>query len=67
MIVEKGSTWYVSHYSPTISQRKLLVLVNGNKIKIDRQQHNGTSNFVSANVCYIKTDTLYTVANVYPF
>ena len=32
-----------------ISQRKMLVLVNGNKFKIDRQQHNRTSNFVSAN------------------
>ena len=31
------------------SQRKMLVLVNGNKFKIDRQQHNSTSNFVSAN------------------
>ena len=27
----------------------MLVLVNGNKFKIDRQQHNTTSNFVSAN------------------
>ena len=32
-----------------LSQRKMLVLVNGNKFKIDRQQHNSTSNFVSAN------------------
>ena len=27
----------------------MLVLVNGNKLKKDRQQHNSTSNFVSAN------------------
>ena len=27
----------------------MLVLVNGNKFKLDRQQHNSTSNFVSAN------------------
>ena len=27
----------------------MLVPVNGNKFKIDRQQHNSTSNFVSAN------------------
>ena len=32
-----------------LSQRKMLVLVNGNEFKIDRQQHNSTSNFVSAN------------------
>ena len=32
-----------------LSQRKMLVLVNGNKFKMDRQQHNSTSNFVSAN------------------
>ena len=31
------------------AHRKMLVLVNGNKFKIDRQQHNSTSNFVSAN------------------
>ena len=33
----------------SIAQRKMLVLVNRNKIKIDRQQHNSTSNFESAN------------------
>ena len=33
----------------SIPQRKMLVLVNGNKFKIDRLQHNSTSNFVSAN------------------
>ena len=27
----------------------MLLLVNGNKFKIDRQQHNRASNFVSAN------------------
>ena len=27
----------------------MLVLVNGNKFKIDRQQYHSTSNFVSAN------------------
>ena len=27
----------------------MLVQVSGNKFKIDRQQHNSTSNFVSAN------------------
>ena len=32
-----------------LSQRKMTVLVNGNKFEIDRQQHNSTSNFVSAN------------------
>ena len=36
-----------SDYS--LAQRKMLVLVNGNKFKKDRQQHNSTSNFVSAN------------------
>ena len=35
--------------SLTLSQRNMLVLVNGNKFKIDRQQHDRTSNFVSAN------------------
>jgi hypothetical protein len=34
---------------PPLPQRKMLVLVIGNKFKIDRQQHNSTSNFVSAN------------------
>ena len=34
---------------PGITQRKILVLVNGNKFKKDRQQHKSTSNFVSAN------------------
>ena len=34
----------------TVSQRKMLVLIDGNsKFKIDRQQHNSTLNFVSAN------------------
>ena len=32
-----------------ISQREMLVLFNGNKLKIDRQQHNSTSNFESPN------------------
>ena len=32
-----------------VAQRKMLVLANGNKFKIDRQQHNSTSNVVSAN------------------
>ena len=31
-----------------LTQRKMLVLVNVNKFKIDRQQHDSTSNFVSA-------------------
>ena len=31
-----------------LSQRNMLVLVLGNKFKIDRQQHNNTSTFVSA-------------------
>ena len=44
------------------SQRKILVLVNGNKFKIDRQQHNSTSNFVSANALiakFIRYDTSF--------
>ena len=44
------------------SQRKMLVLVNGNKFKIDRQQHNITSNFVSANALiakFIRYDTSF--------
>ena len=37
-------------YPSAISQSKMLVLVNGNKLKIDKQQHNSTptsrSNFM---------------------
>ena len=32
-----------------VSQRKMLVLVNGNKFKIGKQQHYSPSNCVSAN------------------
>ena len=32
----------------------MLVLANGNKLKIDRQQHNSTSNLVSANFLMAK-------------
>jgi hypothetical protein len=31
-----------------VTQKKMLVLVNGNNFKIDRQQHNSTSNSVSS-------------------
>ena len=43
-----------THCSWYIPQRKMLVLANGNKFKIDRQQHNSTSNFVSANFLIAK-------------
>ena len=39
----------MSRQGVEIAQRKMLVQVNGNQFKIDRQQHNSTSNFVSAN------------------
>ena len=42
------------HFNKIVSSHKwagswLRTAVNGNKFKIDRQQHNSTSNFVSAN------------------
>ena len=40
-----------------LAQKKMLVLVNGNKLKIDRQQHISTSNFVSANSFIAKFTT----------
>ena len=40
---------WILDMTPPVAQRKMLVLVNGNKFKIDRQHHNSTSNFVSAN------------------
>jgi hypothetical protein len=37
-----------------LPQRKMLVPVNGNKFKIDRQQQNSASNFESANYLIAK-------------
>ena len=55
--LERLLGWIMDITMQSLTQRKMLLLVNGNNIKINRQQHYSTSNFVSANSFIAKFTT----------